>query len=113
MKNECCTQQVEVKTEPQFGLTSTLKIISLSLGLVFLFTLFHETTHIALNGFRLDSVCFLDCKPMASAGLMGNNYTPVGVYLTKPINPIAQNEDVANLSAIGLTSLVAFLAVKK
>ncbi len=78
---------------------------------IFLFTFlfgyvfFHEATHVALNEFRVDGACVLNCKPMDSVGIFGNNYTPVGVYLSHPINPIAKNETIAHVSGI----LVSFI----
>lgn len=66
----------------------------------------HELTHIALNDFRFNSVCFLNCKSMDSVGLLGSTFTPVGVYLSSPINPIAKNEDVTNFSGFVFASIV-------
>ena len=73
----------------------------------------HEYTHVALNNYRLDNVCILNCEPMENKGILGNNYTPIGVYLSEPINPIAKDEVVASVgglltmfSVVGLTKVV-------
>lgn len=61
---------------------------------------FHELTHVALNGFRVDGVCFLDCRQMDNGGLLGTGYTPFGVYLTNPKYDLAENELIAH--SVGL-----------
>jgi len=61
---------------------------------------FHELTHVVLNGFRFDGVCFLNCGAMDNAGVLGNGYTPLGVYLSEPVNALAKNEFVAHASGI-------------
>lgn len=66
----------------------------------------HEMTHIALNDFRVDAICILDCELMIEKGFFGNHYTPFGVYLAHPINPIARDEYLAH--ATGLISSVIF-----
>ena len=55
----------------------------------------HEFTHIALNGFRVDSFCFFNCLSMDVPGFFGNGYTPFGINLTEPTYPLAKNELLA------------------
>lgn len=63
----------------------------------------HEATHIILNDGRFERICILDCPPKEGMGFFGNHYTPVGVYLTEPINSLAKDENIA-----GATGTIAF-----
>ena len=86
--------------------------------IIFLFSVltvfFHEATHIALNDFRFDGVCAFNCNKMVSDGLLGNGYTPFGVYLNYPINPLAENELVAWISGYFFAiTITLFLIIKK
>jgi len=69
----------------------------------------HEGTHIALNGFRVEGFCFLDCPQIESQDWFGNNNivnTPIAVGLTEPVNPLAKNEVIPSL-----TGIFAFLVI--
>ena len=76
-----------------------------SAGAAFVFS--HELTHVALNGFRVDGYCLFDCNPMGNVGLAGNNYTPVGVYLSEPKNPFAEKEELPTIVGV-VSGLMVF-----
>lgn len=91
------------------------------LPLLFLFLVltvfFHELTHIVLNGLGVDGICFFNCNPMKEKGLLGNGYTPFGVYLSNPKNSLAENEEIAWWSGWifsgVITGTIAGFVVKK
>jgi hypothetical protein len=88
----------------------TLKFLSIVLISFITLVIAHEGTHIALNEFRFTGFCFLNCPPVESTGLLGNTFTtapPIGIYLTKPINPLAANELIAGWTGI-ITFLITF-----
>jgi hypothetical protein len=89
-------------------LFSVFALALFSSGFAFVFS--HEMTHVALNGFRVDGYCFFDCRPMDNAGLAGNGYTPVGVYLSEPKNAFAEREELPTIVGI-VGGLVVFGAV--
>jgi len=72
------------------------------LGLLLLMVAGHELTHVTLNNFRVNDFCFLNCREMATLGVTGNGYTPIGVYLKEPINPMALNEGIAHLVSLNV-----------
>lgn len=67
----------------------------------FAMVFFHELTHVALNNWRVEGFCIGMCE-MSVPGLLGNYYTPVSVYLTRPVLPLAENETIAG--AVGLAA---------
>lgn len=68
----------------------------------------HELTHVVLNGFRVDGVCFLNCTPTETEGTLKNNYTPFGVYLTEPKMSLAENETIAGGIGIIAFAIIMF-----
>lgn len=88
-----------------------IKLLFLLTLLFSTWVVFHELTHVALNDFRVTGVCLFDCNPMLETGLTGK-YTPFGVYLSEPVNPIAESEEVAHVSGLGF-ALIGFVVFKK
>jgi len=82
------------------------KISFMLFALLIGFAFIHEFTHVALNNFGVTSFCLLNCESMNTIGILGNNYTPLGVQLTEPSQPLAKNESVANLAGLGFLCLV-------
>lgn len=76
----------------------------LGFGFVFavlFIVVFHEGTHIALNNFGFERVCFLDCNLSVIGG-----YVPVGVELGLNPLPYATDEVLAWLG--GLIGFLVF-----
>lgn len=71
----------------------------------------HEGTHVILNGGRVDGICILNCNPMEEGGMLGNHYTPFGVYLTEPVNPLAKDENIAGFAGVIGFAVCLFLLI--
>ena len=84
---------------------TAIQLFSLVILCFFVAGFVHETTHVALNDWRVDSVCVFNCAPMGIAGVFGNGYTPFGVHLSEPKNPIAEDETAPTFAGIGVSFL--------
>lgn len=62
---------------------------------VFAYAFFHEFSHVALNEFRVEGFCILNCPPVENLGIFGNHYAPMAVKLSEPIRPLAKDENIA------------------
>ncbi len=77
---------------------------------IFAYAFVHEFAHIALNGFRVDEFCVLNCPLVENPGIFGNHYAPVAVRLSVPINPLAKDENLAFAAGTIVFSLIVFAA---
>lgn len=81
-----------------------------ALGILIVFfasqVVFHEFVHVALNDFRFDSFCFLDCP--SEIRIVSTQFGPAlvgfaGVFLSEPVNPVALDENVVMLISLVLS----------
>lgn len=78
-------------------------VVLFFLGIV-LMVVVHEGIHVGLNNFRMDGFCFFNCRAMASG-----NYTPWGVYLTRPLVGLAVDENLSERVAGFFGIFIGFL----
>ena len=76
-------------------------VIGFVFACLFIIT-FHEGTHIALNNFEFEKVCFLNCPLLPKTGI----WTPAGVWLGSNPLPYATDEWLAWLG--GLIGFLVF-----
>jgi len=87
-------------------LKEEIQFIGILLIAIFAYSFVHEFTHVALNEFRVEGFCILNCPPVEGPGIFGNHYAPMAVKLSEPIRPPAKDENNAFWSGT-----IAFAAI--